>query len=371
MSTLPKPKKRILLVDDSRFVRATFKSILANSFEVVEAADGEEGWVAIKADPSIVLVFSDLSMPKLDGYGLLERTRKADDARLRQLPVVIISGNEDDGAKSKARAAGANDFISKTADATEILTRIENLLKLADTTQGLKRIQLAAEQTATHDPLSGALTMHYLITEGRKHFARAKRHAGQLSVMVMAVDNHPELLRTLGAEAAGELLRRIAKMVMAGMRAEDSFGRTGDATFTLLSAGTGPQPALAFARRLQDTLQGAQISHGGKVHKVSAKFGVASLAIDQVDSIEELMKRALERMRKPEAAPAPAPVAAAPARAPAPAAPAPAPATLPSDIDMALRLVDSALGRPTLSRPMLVARLQALIEKLKKPGTAE
>jgi diguanylate cyclase (GGDEF)-like protein len=348
--------KRILLVDDSKFVRTTFKGILSQSFEVVEAPDGEAGWQAVQSDPSIVLVFTDLNMPKLDGYGLLARVRKADDGRTRELPVIVISGNEDDAAKKKARAAGANDFISKTADGTEILARIENLLKLADSTLGLKKIAQAAEQSATHDPLSGAFTMHYLMTEGRKHFSAAKRHNGELSVMVVSIDNHPELAKTLGAQAAAELLRRIAKLLMGGMRVEDSLGRTGDAMFTLLSNGTNGQQVVGFARRMREKLDGAQINFGGAVHTVRASFGVASLAIDKVASVEELMKRALERMRKPEAA------------APAPAAPPPPPApALPADVDMALKMIEGAAQRIGAAAPALVKRLQALLDALKKP----
>jgi len=353
-------KKRILLVDDSKFVRTTFKTILSRSFAVVEAPDGEAGWEAIRGDASIVLVFSDLNMPKLDGYGLLARVRKAEDPRLRQLPVVVISGNEDDGAKRKARDAGANDFISKTADGTEILARIENLLKLADTTQGLKRIQATAEQTATHDPLSGAMTLHYLIIEGRKHMSAAKRHDSPLSVMVVSIDNHPELAKTLGEQASGELLRRIASLIMSGMRAEDSLGRTGDATFTLVSAGTSAPQALAFARRLQERLHGAQIRLAGKVHGIRASFGVSSLGLDPVNTIEDLMKRAIERMRKAEMPPA-----AAAAPPPAPPAAVPSTPALPADVEMAMKLLETAAGRVTEARPTLIQRLQKLMDSLK------
>ena len=71
MPTSTDLQKRVLVVDDSRFVRTTFAHILKVSFDVAEAADGEAAWLAIQADPSIVMVFTDLDMPKLDGFGLL------------------------------------------------------------------------------------------------------------------------------------------------------------------------------------------------------------------------------------------------------------------------------------------------------------
>ena len=94
-SSANSPQKRVLVVDDSKFVRTTFAAILKRSFGVREEADGEAAWHAIETDPSLVMVLTDLDMPRLDGYGLLTRIRGSGDARVRALPVVIISGSED------------------------------------------------------------------------------------------------------------------------------------------------------------------------------------------------------------------------------------------------------------------------------------
>ena len=131
----------MLVVDDSRFVRTTFAHILKTSFDVAEAADGEAAWLAIQADPSIVMVFTDLDMPKLDGFGLLSRMRKSDDARIKALPVVVISGNEEQASKQRARDLGANDFIAKSADAPEVLSRLDNVLRLVRASKELEQTQ--------------------------------------------------------------------------------------------------------------------------------------------------------------------------------------------------------------------------------------
>jgi len=96
----------VLVIDDSKFVRKTFASILSASFAVREEADGEAGWEAIRTDPSIVMVFTDLGMPKLDGFELLERIRSSSDPRIRELPVVAISGNREEANRSAQPARG-------------------------------------------------------------------------------------------------------------------------------------------------------------------------------------------------------------------------------------------------------------------------
>src|SRR3981189_2675777 len=107
-------QKCVLVVDDSKFVRTTFATILRQTFMVREAADGEAGWAAIEKDPAIVLVLTDLDMPKLTGFALISRIRDSSDRRVRELPVVVISGNEEQANKERAREVGATDFISKS-----------------------------------------------------------------------------------------------------------------------------------------------------------------------------------------------------------------------------------------------------------------
>ena len=220
MALPPKdPNKRLLIVDDSKFVRTTFNRIVSASFEVREEADGEAGWQTLQTDPSVAMLFTDLDMPKLDGYGLIARVRAAGDARLAKLPVVVISGNENERAKTRAIDAGANDFISKTADAPEILARIDNLMRLHNAKSELQQTKESLELSSTHDALTGTLTQHYLITEGKKHFSYARRHSTQLSVMALRVDSHAEIVSAANKDVADQILARIAKLVSGMLRA--------------------------------------------------------------------------------------------------------------------------------------------------------
>jgi two-component system, cell cycle response regulator len=290
------PKQRVLLVDDSRIVRTTIARLIRKSFDVKEEADGEAGWQAISSDPSIVVVFSDIQMPKLDGFALLERIRSSEDPRIKSIPVIVISGDEDDATKKRAKAAGANDFITKTTDGTEILARIDNLLHLVEAKQQLVVSKETIDQTTTRDPLTGTFTPHYLVTEGTKHFSHARRHGGPLSVLVFQVDTHAETTEKVGKAVADQLLARIAKLVMGTLRIEDTMGRTGEANFAVIFPGTSSQQALAFARRMHEQLEKAQVNYRGQVLKIGASMGLSALDVDTATSIEELMKLAQQRL---------------------------------------------------------------------------
>ena len=333
-------KQRVLIVDDSRIVRTTIARLIRATFDVREEANGEAGWKAIASDPSIVVVFSDIQMPELDGFGLLERIRKSEDSRVKGMPVIVISGDEDDATKRRARTAGANDFITKTTDGTEILSRIDNLLhmveakqKLAVSTKAQEQTAKTMEQTAIRDPVTGAFTPQFLVIEGNKHFAHARRHGGPLSVLAFRVETYGDIAKKAGKSVADQLLARLAKLVMGTLRAEDSMGRVGEATIAVIFNGTSSQQALAFASRLQEQLAKAQVTYQNQVFKFATSMGLAALDTDPAKSVEDLMKLAMQRLQDPASLKAP------PAAAQAQAAPKGV-LGLPSDIESALKAIE-------------------------------
>lgn len=343
----------VLVVDDSRFVRTTFATILRSSFTVREAADGEEAWAAIDADPSIVLVLTDLDMPKLTGFALIGRIRNSASDRIRALPVVVISGNEEGGSKERARDAGATDFIAKSAEATEVLSRLNNVLRLVATSKELDSAKRALDQSATHDPATGTVTPHYLVVEGRKHYAHAKRHGGHLSVMALRIDTHADIVRDAGREIADVVVKRIAKLLVEKVRTEDSVARTAEAGFMVVAVGTSAPQMLQLAQRLQRELDEAKVIYKNQPLRFGTSFGVASISLDAVNSIEELMRLAVQRLQ-------------AAARQKAPPVPEPsAPSGLPPELERALQVLERAdLARLGKGGKSVMQRLDRLMRAL-------
>ena len=87
----PPGKVRILLVDDSKVMRKSAAKMLSDEFDVLTAEDGLDGLRQLEADNTIQIVFSDLSMPKLDGYGLLKKIRSAPDPGISGMPVIVVT----------------------------------------------------------------------------------------------------------------------------------------------------------------------------------------------------------------------------------------------------------------------------------------
>lgn len=333
--------RRVLVVDDSKFVRTTFRSILSPSFTVLEEADGEAAWDVVSSDPSVVIVFTDLDMPRLDGFGLLGRIRGSHDARVRTMPVAIITGDEQAATKKRAREAGASSFISKSADAREVLVRIDRLLKMvrpASAPAAPPAPRPAPAAAPTRDALTGVLTARGLLSEGRRYYTAARRHGTELSILALRIESHAGLARSAGKEIAEQLLGQIARVVLGALRSGDALGRTAADTFVLLAPGAAPPHLSAVARRLREQLESAQVGFRGTPIRIVCSFGLASAATDGAAvSIEDLIGLALRRLQVP----------------PPPARPA-----LGEDLERALRVLEAA------SRQRLGDRAEELLRRL-------
>jgi two-component system chemotaxis sensor kinase CheA len=123
----PKPRKRLLVVDDSVTTRSLEASILeAAGYEVTACADGVAAWQLLQ-EREFDLVVSDIDMPRMDGFALTEAVR---DARKRpNLPVVLVTARASDEDKARGLAVGANAYLIKSAfNQTNLLETVAQLL---------------------------------------------------------------------------------------------------------------------------------------------------------------------------------------------------------------------------------------------------
>jgi two-component system sensor histidine kinase and response regulator WspE len=108
-----RPRKRILVVDDSITVRELERQLLhSRGYAVDVAVDGMDGWNAVRSTP-YDLVVTDVDMPRMDGIGLVSLI-KADPVR-REIPVVIVSYKDREEDRLRGLDAGANRYLTKSS----------------------------------------------------------------------------------------------------------------------------------------------------------------------------------------------------------------------------------------------------------------
>jgi PAS domain S-box-containing protein len=119
---------KIVVVDDKWANRSVISNLLSPiGFEVSEANDGEEGWEKIlEVQPDLII--TDLLMPELDGFELIKRVRESEN--FKDLIIIVSSASVFETDQYRSLEAGANTFIAKPVQATELLQKLQEYLEL-------------------------------------------------------------------------------------------------------------------------------------------------------------------------------------------------------------------------------------------------
>jgi len=125
---------RVLFVDDDPILREfALVHLSTDKAEVKAVGDGDEA-LALLADWPADIVLLDLEMPRLDGFEVLRRL--AESGRLRDLPVIVVTGREDIAAIDRAYAAGATSFVPKPLNWRLLSYQIRYVRRAYETERG-------------------------------------------------------------------------------------------------------------------------------------------------------------------------------------------------------------------------------------------
>ena len=130
-------KQRILIVDDDeKNIKLLGNLLEYYSYNYKAAKNGIEALEKTKTyNPDIIIL--DIMMPEMDGYEACRRLKS--DPATHHIPVVMVTALADTDSKIKGLNAGANDFLMKPFDKTELMVRVKNLLKIKEFEDLLKQ----------------------------------------------------------------------------------------------------------------------------------------------------------------------------------------------------------------------------------------
>lgn len=142
-----RPGTRMLVIDDSATIVALLSRMLRqNDYTVLEAEDAETG-LEIARTQQPELIFLDIVLPGMDGFAALRQLRR--DPFTRDIPVIMISGNEQATEQFYVHRIGADDFMKKPFSRAEVFARIERLLDANSVPKRLPAMPQAADDAAT------------------------------------------------------------------------------------------------------------------------------------------------------------------------------------------------------------------------------
>ena len=293
---------RVLVADDSRVIRKAITKILNNEFDLVEVGDGEAAWDQLLRDESIQVLVSDIEMPKLDGYSLICRVRATETERVRNVPIIVITGADDELTRERAFACGATDFIIKPIDGVQLLARTRAHAKLDQTTRKLEETSTALEEQSAIDPLTQLHSRRYFIQRGVQDLAYVKRHNNDLSIIRVDIDNFRSIYKKYGDQTSDQILVWLAKILVSSSRKEDTVARIGGGEFAVLAPSSGRMEAAVLCERMRTGVAVSPFTNESATIPLTISLGLASYGRDPGETTEELLTLAEQRMTLAKAA---------------------------------------------------------------------
>ncbi|NJM52671.1 MAG: response regulator [Blastocatellia bacterium] len=129
-SVIPNLKSQILLADDNQDMREYVRRLLeSEGYSVKAVADGQSAFDFLQSGKKPDLILSDVMMPRMNGFQLLEAVRA--NGQTREIPVILLSARAGEESKIEGLQAGADDYLVKPFAAREMLARVKANLEMA------------------------------------------------------------------------------------------------------------------------------------------------------------------------------------------------------------------------------------------------
>ena len=218
-----KKKKQILVVEDNEINQEIISSILENDFNVLKANDGLEALKIIKDKRnSISLIMTDVNMPNMNGYELLDEIKK--DPQYSLIPTIVLTQSNNEDEEILALQHGANDFLTKPYRPQIILHRANNLINFSETRSIVHEIK--------NDILTGVYTKEYFYRKAKEILSTDVEN--QYSFVCTNVENFKIYNDIFGQEAGDKFIKRLSQSIVDTIPETALVGRLNSDRFIIL-----------------------------------------------------------------------------------------------------------------------------------------
>ena len=281
----------VVLADaDSRRRRAVAAALGRAGHQTIEVASTTEAIEGCRAtDPDVLLI--DVDLEQGGGAGLIDRVRTT--RSLARIPIISFSADPSTERVVDCLRRGAQDHLRAPLDVSEVLARIEAVLRTADEHERLRRRNEELEYLGSTDELTGLFNRRQIEEELSRLGASAARHHQPLAAVLFAVDRWSEIEST-GLRCADAILQEVAVLISAIARTADVTGRISDHEFLVVLPMTAGLGARTFAERVRAVIAAAPIMTDRGPMTVSVSAGCA----DGAPGPTELLERARHALRR-------------------------------------------------------------------------
>jgi two-component system cell cycle response regulator len=266
---------RVLIAEDDLISRRMLEASLGKwGYEVIAAENGAQAWRVLQQEDAPRLAVLDWMMPELEGTQVCERVRQRTGHPYTYM--LLLTARKQKQDLLKGLKAGADDYLAKPVDASELRARLlvgERILKLQD---DLIAARDALNFQATHDSLTTLHNRASILEALSRELKRSRREGTSVGVILADIDHFKNVNDTLGHLIGDAVLQEIARRMSAAVRAYDSIGRYGGEEFLVVVPAADALATLSQAERIRAAIEAVPVKTPAGPVGVTLSLGVAA-----------------------------------------------------------------------------------------------
>jgi diguanylate cyclase (GGDEF)-like protein len=236
----------VVLADDDPSIRLMVRHVLeSEDYDIVEASDGLEAIKAVeKHHPALILL--DAVMPGIDGFTTCQQIKEKGHV---DIPVMMITGLDDDASVERAYEVGAIDFITKPIKWAVLKHRVKSVVAqvIAE-----RKVKLLAYRDSLTDLPNRLLFADRL----EQAVVRAERSRTSMALMLIDIDDFKLVNDSFGHDAGDKLIKAVGQLISKSLRRADTIARLGGDEFAVIIEGIdSPDDAISIADNLTTILE--------------------------------------------------------------------------------------------------------------------
>ncbi|MFY9559037.1 MAG: diguanylate cyclase [Terriglobales bacterium] len=283
---------QVLVVEDSAVYRKLICDHLEDwGFGTIVAENGAEAWRVLEEPGSPKLALLDWVLPDIEGIELCKRIRKAG-ASGPYVYVILLTSKEGRQSMLDALDAGADDYLMKPFDESELKARLLVGKRILDLQEELVAARESMRHAATHDSLTGLMNRGEVLDALDRELERSRREKKPVGVILADIDHFKNVNDSLGHLFGDEALKEVSRRLRSKMRVYDGIGRYGGEEFLLLLPGCDLTTTIERGKQLREFVAGKPVVSSGGERLITVSMGVSASPGGERANVEALLIQA-------------------------------------------------------------------------------
>ena len=276
---------KILLVEDSPVDRRKVGGYLSEwGLDYIAVGDGTEAVSLLESPDPPSMALLDWMLPGIEGIEICRRIRQLGTNETYIYTVMLTAKNQRQDLLV-AMGAGADDYLAKPVDPSELRARIlvgKRILELQ------QRLRFAA----THDFLTNLLNRSEILAALHREFSRSGRDGKAATIILCDIDHFKRVNDSLGHAAGDEVLKEVARRLKSILRPYDVVGRYGGEEFLIILPSCELASGVRRADQLRKLVANAPIRTPFGETSVTISMGVTVTSLDLEWTVADLLNQA-------------------------------------------------------------------------------